>query len=326
MKLHMRSAAVALTACSCLLLTACKETVAPPRPEVLKANSAVQQSGVVGEPVTAEPSVLVTNFGGRPVGGVDVTFAIVEGSGTLANSTVKSDGSGVATLTGWTLGTVAGPNRVTVSASGINASVTFTVDAAPAVANRVTVGAVQNPDAQSGAVLAAQVVELRDRFNNIATNDNSTLVTASLVITSGIGQLAGTTSTLAAAGKATFGNLSITGSGTFQLRFSASGLPPVLTPPFQVVPGAECGTGTVHLQLDFALGQTSRYLMSEAAAPECLFFQQARNAGQQYLLLFENMPLSGGYSAGVFPGLQADSTFPLRVQIGRESSRDRVKL
>src|SRR3990172_8127459 len=76
--------------------------------------------------------VVVTNAGGIPVAGVDVTFAITAGGGTLPGGSpqlVVTDSQGVASTT-LTLGATAEANTVTATATGLAGSpVTFTATA-----------------------------------------------------------------------------------------------------------------------------------------------------------------------------------------------------
>ncbi|GEM_PF-788267 len=84
-------------------------------------------SGVPGKvlPIT----VKVVDAAGVPVGNVAVSFSIVSGSATLANTTVTTDGTGVAG-TQVTLGQTAGVVTITASASKL-ASVTFSLTINP---------------------------------------------------------------------------------------------------------------------------------------------------------------------------------------------------
>lgn len=81
----------------------------------------------------------------------------------------------------------------------------------------------QPGDAASATPLGTQpVVEVRDDNGDVATGDNTTVVTAA--IASGEGSLDGTMSVTATAGIATFTDLMITGTaGQHQLSFSAQG-------------------------------------------------------------------------------------------------------
>lgn len=310
----MHTGAVALIVIiTVVALTSCDSTE-PLRPELMQATTALQQNGIVGEPVPVAPAVRVTSSRGKAVPGVNVTFAVTGGGGALATTTRVTDAAGVAVADGWTLGTTPGVNTLVVSAAGVATPVTFTVHAQHAAPVRMVLVGTISGEIQSGLPLPfPATVELRDRFENPATTATTT-VRAELA--SGAGQLSGGTSVQAVDGRAVFNNLIVTGTGIVVVSFAATGFESVYTAPFQLVPAVECGPGTVRLDLDLALGQIRRFTTSDAETPACLYYQQLRNQGQQYLLLFENMPLSGGYETAVYSGTQAESAFSLRVRTG----------
>lgn len=102
-------------------------------PDDLFPQSGDNQSGEVGTEVEAAPSVLVTDANGNPVAGVEVTFVVVSGGGTVSPAgAITTDAGGIAALSGWTLGTTAGQNTVTATAAGLTGkAVTFTATATP---------------------------------------------------------------------------------------------------------------------------------------------------------------------------------------------------
>src|SRR6185437_1356727 len=87
-------------------------------------------SATVGSSVTA-PSVLVTDAHSNPVTGVNVTFTVTVGNGSISPASpavIQTDVTGHATLTTWTLGTTEGTNTVTAGSIGLTGSpVTFSV-------------------------------------------------------------------------------------------------------------------------------------------------------------------------------------------------------
>ena len=86
------------------------------------------QAGLAGNFGSAQPSVRVTDAGGRPVAGETVTFAVTQGSGKVALATPKSDFNGDATLGSWRFGTGTQALTATVGALG---PVTFTATTQP---------------------------------------------------------------------------------------------------------------------------------------------------------------------------------------------------
>lgn len=85
------------------------------------------QQARVGTAVANAPAVTVVDSMGVPVPGVDVTFAVASGGGTVgggASAVVKTDLIGVATAPSWVLGSVVGSNTLTAS-SGVLCSLLF---------------------------------------------------------------------------------------------------------------------------------------------------------------------------------------------------------
>jgi hypothetical protein len=98
------------------------------------AANAGGQSATVSTAVSPDPSVIVKDAGGNPVSGVQVTFAVASGGGSVSGATPSTNGSGIATVGSWTLGPTAGTNNntltATITGSGISGNpVTFTASA-----------------------------------------------------------------------------------------------------------------------------------------------------------------------------------------------------
>ncbi|TFG43313.1 MAG: hypothetical protein E4H41_09495, partial [Gemmatimonadales bacterium] len=193
----------------------------------LLANAPLSQNGTAGLPVGSPPSVKVTDANGNPVGGVVITFAVAGGGGSILPVTpVSTNGSGIASLTQWTLGTVAGANSITAAAAGLTpSSLTFSAAGSSGAAARLQVQTEPSTSAQSGVPLATQpAVRLTDVFGN-AVNTSGTVVTAGLA--SGSGTLGGTLTATTVSGVATYTNLAVTGpSGTYTIRFTSGSLTP----------------------------------------------------------------------------------------------------
>ena len=194
-------------------------TGTPTAPTQIVAQGGDNQTATVGSAVSVAPSVVVRDQFANPVPGIPVTFTVSAGGGSTSAATVTSNASGVATLTTWTLGTVAGVNTLSVTADGTaGASITATGQPGP-----VTAIAIQRQPsgAASGSAIARQpIIRLADAFGNQVTTASSN-VTAS--VASGSGTLSGTTSVASVNGIATFTNLAITGEGNTTLSFSATG-------------------------------------------------------------------------------------------------------
>lgn len=67
--------------------------------------------------------------------------------------------------------------------------------------------------------------------------------------------------------------------------------------------------------LDLALGEFVRLKSSTSTAYPCLLFEPQNSAGHEYMLLFENMSPSGGFSSALFPGVSADTTFAFSLAV-----------
>jgi adhesin/invasin len=83
------------------------------------AVSTTSQTAPAGANVVNPPSVAVRDAAGIPVAGVQVTFTVTLGGGSVTGSPATTNASGIATLTSWKLGNVAGANTVTATATGL---------------------------------------------------------------------------------------------------------------------------------------------------------------------------------------------------------------
>src|SRR5207248_10650533 len=81
------------------------------------------QSATVNATVSTAPAVLVTDQFSNPVSGIAVTFAVASGGGSATGTSAATNASGLATVGSWQLGTAAGANTLTATASV--GSVTF---------------------------------------------------------------------------------------------------------------------------------------------------------------------------------------------------------
>jgi len=133
---------------------------------VLVKTSTDPQTVVVGTAVAAPPSVTVKDANGKPVAGVTVTFAVTAGGGTVTAATQQSSATGEATLGSWTLGTTAGANTVTASATGVT-SVSFSATGTAGPVAAVTV------DSLSLVVLEAKTKQLTAKAVDQYGNTNS---------------------------------------------------------------------------------------------------------------------------------------------------------
>lgn len=162
------------------------------------ATSGGGQSAVVGTALGSPFVVTVRDANGNPVSNVPVAFNVTSGGGGVAPPSAMTDGAGQAATT-LTLGTTAGTNQATASATGLAGSpVTFTATGTAASATQI---ALTSGDAQSGtvgaALVASFVVTVRDASNNPVPG-----TTVAWAVTGGGGSLSITSGPTDAAGQA----------------------------------------------------------------------------------------------------------------------------
>ena len=210
-------------------------------PTKMLANSVLNQSGTAGLPVTAKPSVKLTDQNNNVVQGVTVTFRVTGGGGSVPDSTVTTDINGIATVGDWVLGAVAGVNTLEASAKKADGTaltgspVTFTANAAVGVAAKLAFS--QQPiNAVAGAAISPAVTVLvQDASGNTVTTSNAA-VTVALGANPGSGVLNGTLTQNAVNGVATFSGLSVTKVGIgYTLTAAATGLTGTTSSTFNII-------------------------------------------------------------------------------------------
>ncbi len=216
-------------------------TAGPPSKIALNAGN--NQSAPSGSAVAINPSVLVTDANGNPVSGVVVTFAVASGGGSVTGGSATSNGSGIATVTSWTLGKAAGTNTLTATASGLSGSpVTFT---ATGTASKIAINAGNGQSATVGTAVATKPsVLVSDANNNPVAG-----VTVTFTIASGGGSVTGASATSNASGIATVGSWTLgTQAGANTLTATATG--------FGIAPVTFTATGTA--------GAASEYVVTSS--------------------------------------------------------------
>src|SRR5216683_3309672 len=182
------------------------------------------QSGTVGQALSQPLAVRVTDQAGAGVSGVQVSWAVTTGAGSLAASSTISDAQGQASVM-WTLGTTAGTNTVTATASGLTGSpVTFTATGIAGPASALVFSGQPATTPTGAPIIPAVQVTAQDAHGNRATSFTGSVTVAIGSNPSG-GALAGTTTVAAAAGVATFSNLDVDKAGTgYTLTAGANGV------------------------------------------------------------------------------------------------------
>ncbi len=95
-------------------------------PDTVRAVSPVSQPGRIGQPTLEDPTVLVVDRFGNPVGGAEVNWDVTAGRGSVSSSQTATGADGRAAVT-WTLGLSVGVQKLTARVDGAHGSpVTFT--------------------------------------------------------------------------------------------------------------------------------------------------------------------------------------------------------
>ena len=234
--------------------------VAPkPVPASITAASPTSQSSAVETKVTTPPAIIVRDQNGDPLAGIDVTFTVTQGNGTISGTDRTTDANGDASAASWTLGPAAGLNVVTASiaGSGIHGNpVTFTATGTVPVPSTIASASATTQTAEAGAAVAAPP-------SVIVTDANQQPFAGAVVVfavTGGGGLVTGASQTTDANGRATAeswvlglvpGNNTLTamvaGSGISgnPVTFTATGTAPgaaSITPVSPVVQSALGGT------------------------------------------------------------------------------------
>jgi len=177
-------------------------------------------SGGAGQLLPDPIEVRVFGSDNQTLPGAAVTFSAANG-GSVDPATATTDGNGLA-RTRWTLGQTAGPNVLTVTASGgVSATITATATAGPPAT--VTAVAGNNQTAAAGATVAiAPSVRVVDGFGNLVSG---TAVT--FTVLSGGGQVTNGLTVTNSQGVATVGSWRLgpsSGTQTLAARVEANGV------------------------------------------------------------------------------------------------------
>ncbi|MGH6691046.1 MAG: beta strand repeat-containing protein, partial [Gammaproteobacteria bacterium] len=106
----------------------------------LVLNAGDNQSATAGTAVAVAPSVKATDASGNAVAGVNVTFAVLSGGGSVTPvNPVPTGSNGIAGATTWTLGATAGKNELTATSTSALAGSPVTFTATATVGAAVTI-------------------------------------------------------------------------------------------------------------------------------------------------------------------------------------------
>ncbi len=193
------------------------------KPKTVTITAGSGQQAVAGTAVATAPAVTVKDAGGSVVSGVVVTFTVTAGGGSITGAVDTTDGSGIAHLGSWTLGTATGLNTISIAA-GTLAPVSLSATAVAGPAASLAFTTAPSTTATNGQPLGQQpVLQLKDQFGNNVAQAGVSVVAA---IASGGGSLGGTPTVQSnATGRVSFTNLAISGTaGAHTLSFTAAGL------------------------------------------------------------------------------------------------------
>ena len=170
----------------------------------LAANAGDGQHATAGSAVATPPSVIVTDNHGNPVSGIEITFSVASGDGSVTGATATTDDTGVATVGSWTLGPTVGNNTLTATGTGLTPpSVTFTATGTVGAAAKIS--AEPGGDGQTAivgtAVSTPPSVRVTDAHDNPVRGVSVTFAAAS-----GGGSVTGGSTTTDASGVATVGS------------------------------------------------------------------------------------------------------------------------
>jgi len=207
-----------------------------PVPNAVQVQAGNNQTGPVGATLGQAIVARVLAADGLGVQGVLVTFAVTAGGGTLSATTGTSDASGDVSVT-WTLGVTLGAQTVTASAAGVTGSIGIGATATPGAATRLAFQVEPSNASATVPIVPPVRVVAQDAFGNTVTSFTGT-VSLTMGANPGGATLGGTTNAAAAAGVATFANLTLDAPGTgYTLLAGATGLTSATSAAFDIVGG-----------------------------------------------------------------------------------------
>ncbi len=182
------------------------------------------QTATVNTAVAVDPAIIVRDQFSNPVPGVAITWAVTGGGGAVVpGAGATTNAAGTATVTSWTLGTVAGASNNTLSATaaGVTPSLTFTATATPGTATVLAKNAGDNQAANAGqAVTTPPRVLVTDQFGNPVSG-----IAITFAVASGGGSATGLSQTTNASGLASVGSWTLgSTAGTNTMTAMAAGL------------------------------------------------------------------------------------------------------
>jgi hypothetical protein len=125
------------------------------------------QTAVVGKAVAIPPTVAILDANGNGIAGIEVTFALASGGGTLTGSTATTNAEGRAAAGSWIMGTTSGFNTLTAAAVNVPGSpVTFNAIATAAAPATITKLSAEPSSPPAGSNVDSIVVRIADQYGN----------------------------------------------------------------------------------------------------------------------------------------------------------------
>jgi len=164
------------------------------------------------------PAVLALDGGGAPLANVVVSFKIVAGEGKLLGQSVATGSNGIATVGGWILGVIPGPNEVVAEVTG-TPQVQFTATGVAAVATTVApLGSTMLSGLLGNFLGEIPAVLLTDAGGNPVAGQNVTYA-----VTQGAGAVAGAAAVSDFMGRAAVGAWRLGPTDPLQLLTATTG-------------------------------------------------------------------------------------------------------
>jgi probable HAF family extracellular repeat protein len=174
-----------------------------------------------------------------------VTATLQSGSGPLLGTVAATVVGGVARFTGLS-DNQAEEITLKFSSGSLEWAISTNIVVSPAAPSQLVMYRQPSVSAATGEPFGVQpAVALEDKYGNVETGDNSTVVTVSA--SAGNGPLLGTNTATVVGGVATFTNLADATSETITLEFQSDGVASVTSDPIIVSPGVS-GNLVIHTQ------------------------------------------------------------------------------
>ena len=145
-------------------------------PTQIAIYSGNNQSAIAGTAVSTPPGVIVKDANNNPVSGVSITFAVASGGGSATGLSATTNGSGIAMVGSWTLGTIAGSNTLTATSGTLTGSpVLFTATATAGSLDHFAISTISSPQT-AGTAVTGITLTAQDATNNTVTAFNGTVI------------------------------------------------------------------------------------------------------------------------------------------------------